>query len=175
MATALTETVTLAEYLSRTWHADREWVDGELRERNMGDGIHSVVQGFLIWFFRAHEEQWQVKARPELRVRVAANNFRIPDVLLKRIDTPFELIVTTPPLLCIEVLSPDDRMRDIVEKMEDYFRMGVPAVWVIDPRRRTAMMSTGGALEQVEVLTVPGTEIALSMAQIVREIDAETV
>lgn len=41
-----------------------------------------------------------------------------------------------PPTLAVEVLSPSDQHRDIVEKIELYLESGVPLVWVIDPDLR---------------------------------------
>ena len=41
---------------------------------------------------------------PELRVQVAAERFRVPDVVVLRSGAPVEAIVRVPPLLCIEVL-----------------------------------------------------------------------
>ena len=39
--------------------------------------------------------------------------------------------------LCIEVLSPNKRLRLIREKMREYFARGVRMVWIIDPEDRT--------------------------------------
>jgi Uma2 family endonuclease len=46
----------------------------------------------------------------------------------KLVDT-----VTEPPLLCVEVLSPDDRWSQTNSLISDYQAMGVPCVLVIDP------------------------------------------
>jgi len=54
--------------------------------------------------------------------------------------------VTTPPLLCVEVLSPDDRMVDMQGKIDDYLAMGVPAIWVVNPSSRKAFVVDRGAL-----------------------------
>jgi Uma2 family endonuclease len=35
-------------------------------------------------------------------------------------------------------LSPSDHSRDILDKVGEYLQAGVPLVWVIDPKRRTA-------------------------------------
>ena len=48
----------------------------------------------------------------------------------------FESIVTQAPLLCIEVLSPRDSLREMQERVNDYFHMGVEHVWVVDPLGR---------------------------------------
>jgi len=42
------------------------------------------------------------------------------------------------PDLAVEVLSPDDRAGEVLEKVGDWLNAGVKLVWVIDPRRRVA-------------------------------------
>jgi Uma2 family endonuclease len=53
---------------------------------------------------------------------------------------PEERIYTTPPFLCVEILSPDDRANRMQPRIADYFAMGVEHVWVIDPETRAAWM-----------------------------------
>ncbi len=72
--------VPLAEYLSTGYRPDREWVEGELRERRIGEGPHAVVQKFLAMFFGIREEMWSILALTEQRVQVAAERYRVPDV-----------------------------------------------------------------------------------------------
>ena len=43
-----------------------------------------------------------------------------------------------PPDLAVEVLSPDDRPRDVLEKVGEYLEVGTRLVWVLDYRKRTA-------------------------------------
>jgi Uma2 family endonuclease len=69
---------------------------------------------------------------------VRPTRFRIPDVCAIPLSDPLVEILRTPPLLCIEILSREDRMSEIQERVEDYLAMGVPAVWVIDPHRHLA-------------------------------------
>lgn len=78
-------------------------MDGEVRERNTGEGSHSVIQSFFIKHFGRWEEEWGIRVLPELRIQASATHFRVPDVLLMRSSDPFEEIVRTPPLLCIEI------------------------------------------------------------------------
>jgi Uma2 family endonuclease len=42
------------------------------------------------------------------------------------------------PDLAVEVLSPSDRRRDILEKVGEFLDAGTRLVWVIDPRQRSA-------------------------------------
>ena len=130
--------VPLNEYLQTSYSPDCDWIDGEVRERNMGEGPHSVLQAFFIMFFGARRKEWNVRVLPEQRVQTSATHFRIPDVCLARRDGPLEEIVRTPPLLCVEILSRNDAMSEMVQRIQDYFSMGVTAVWVIDPWNRKA-------------------------------------
>ena len=163
--------IPLSEYLRTSYSPDCEWLDGKVRERNMGEGSHAAVQSFFIKYFGRREEEWGIRVLPELRTQVSASRFRVPDVLLMRSSDPFEEIVRTPPLLCIEVLSPEDRMGDMQEKIEDYLAMGVAAIWVVNPLKRRAFVVTERGLVPVEELTVPGTPIRVAVPEVFRELD----
>ena len=168
---ATTTEVPLDVYLHTSYHPDREWVAGELKERNVGNRPHSIVQKFFMKFFLALEKEHHLLVYSELRTQVAASSYRIPDVLVLRDDDPFTAIVHTPPLLCIQILSPDDRMADLWEKIEDYSAMGVKAVWVVDPQRRRAFVLEDGALLPADRLTLPGTPITARTDEIFAELD----
>jgi Uma2 family endonuclease len=62
----------------------------------------------------------------------------VPDVCAFLDREPDEERFTTPPFLCIEVLSPEDRMPRALKVAKDYFQMGVPNVWIVDPYDRIA-------------------------------------
>jgi Uma2 family endonuclease len=113
----------------------------------------------------------QIRVFPELRVQTSETHYRIPDICVTRTSAPFEQIVRTPPLLCIEVLSPEDRMSDMQEKVDDYLQMGVEIVWVVDPRRRKASQTDGRSLQPVDVLTVPDTAIRIPVSEVFAELD----
>lgn len=53
-----------------------------------------------------------------------------------------------PPNLIVEILSPDDSWGDLMEKLEEYFNIGVEMVWIADPRRQ--MVFVYHSLTQVE-------------------------
>jgi Uma2 family endonuclease len=56
------------------------------------------------------------------------------------------------PELIIEIMSPEDRWSDVMEKLEEYFAIGVQVIWVADPRRQQVYVYR--SLTQVERLTV---------------------
>lgn len=99
---------TVREYLSTSWSPDREFVDGRIEERNLGEKEHSLIQRYLTVLFALKREDWKVEVFPELRTQIAARNFRVPDVLVLRAGVSFERYLTQPPLIAIEILSPED-------------------------------------------------------------------
>jgi hypothetical protein len=52
-----TTQISLNEYLQTSWRPDQEYVDGELRERNVGKTDHARVQALLVIWFGAHEQE----------------------------------------------------------------------------------------------------------------------
>lgn len=84
---------------------------------------------------------------------------------------PKDRIVRVPPQLCIEILSPDDRMIQMNEKIADYLRMGVRAVWVLDPLTRQAFVADDEGTRTVKALMYPGSGIELQVKTIFAELD----
>jgi Uma2 family endonuclease len=66
------------------------------------------------------------------------------------LQEPNEQLFVTPPLLVVEVLSPEDRMSRMYEKLEDYFAMGCGNIWILDPHRRKAYRYDGSAITEVQ-------------------------
>lgn len=154
-------------YLSSVYRPDCDYVDGEVLERNLGERDHSYIQAAIVSYFFSRRKSLRIEVYPEQRVQVRPNRFRIPDVCVILGGTK-ESIFTVPPFLCIEILSPEDRMTRVWERLHDYFEMGVPNVWIIDPQTRLAhIASPSGDLHRVtdtlrtadSVLEVPLSEI----------------
>src|SRR5580700_1710160 len=112
--------ISVEEYLSTSYRPDRDYVDGEVRERNVGEYPHSHLQTCLAIWFGSRRREWDIRVLVEQRVRVNARRFRIPDVCVLRRDQPIEPVFTQPPLVCIEILSKDDRLRDMQERVDEY-------------------------------------------------------
>lgn len=163
--------VPLKEYLRTSYEPDCEWIEGEIRERAMPDEFHSAIQQFFLAYFERMKRDLGVRVRPELRLRVAARRYRVPDVLLLPQAARLQAIPDTPPLLCIEVLSPDDRAGELQEKIKDYVRMKVGAIWVVDPRRREMFTADDGVMRPVEEFSLAEGRVRLSGAEIFAELD----
>jgi Uma2 family endonuclease len=164
---------TVREYLSTSWSPDREFVDGRIEERNLGEKEHSIIQRYLTVLFALKRAEWGVEVFPELRTQVAATNFRIPDVLVVRKGESFDRYLTHPPLIAIEILSPEDSLRKMQEKFTNYLRFGIANIWIVDPEPRLAYRYTDTGLEQVQTgeLTVPETPIRLVLSDLFAELD----
>jgi Uma2 family endonuclease len=52
-----------------------------------------------------------------------------------------------PPELVVEILSPDDRRGEAMEKLEEYLAMGVDLVWIVDPEFRCVLAYRGSLFE----------------------------
>jgi Uma2 family endonuclease len=171
MATAAL--ISLSEYLSNTYEPDCDYIDGELQERNVGERPHNAVQYILTERFNRNRREWNVIAFQEQRVHISAERYRVPDISVLRRTDPVDDIVQKAPLICIEVLSPEDRLHCMTERIEDYARMGVQHIWLIDPMTRHAWIATpDSSLQRIETeFTVPGTPIRLVLAEIFAELD----
>ena len=140
--------VSLEEYLHTIYHPDCDYVDGEVQERNLGEKDHSRAQGRIYRYLCAQYPRFADNVFAELRIRIRAKRYRIPDVCILGDDAPDEQVPTHPPVLCIEVLSPEDRMSRYLERVNDYFEMGVPACWIVDPAARRGWVATPGHLDE---------------------------
>ncbi|MGH9722661.1 MAG: Uma2 family endonuclease, partial [Bryobacteraceae bacterium] len=122
--------ISVEEYLSSTYDPDCEYVDGEIEERNVGEINHNDAQKRLMVYLAAREKKLGVYSIQEQRVQISPRRFRVPDVCILAGSKPAEQIVTTPPIVCIEVLSPEDRLPRTQRKIADYLEFGVRYVWV---------------------------------------------
>jgi Uma2 family endonuclease len=163
--------IALSEYLQTSYRPDREYVDGELQERNVGKSDHARVQALLTIWFGAHEDEWQIIVTTEQRVKVAASRVRIPDVTLVRPGGLNEDVLTVPPLCVIEILSPDDTYSKTWEKAQDYRRMGIENIWLIDPGTRSGQASTSNGWRETMDFEIPGTPIRLNLTDLFSKLD----
>jgi Uma2 family endonuclease len=165
--------IPVSEYLRTTYRPDRDYLEGELKERNMGEQPHALVQGLLYFIFRRNREEWGVRPLPEQRIQVTPERFRIPDITVLRNSDPLDPIVTFSPLVCIEVLSKDDTLGELQERVNDYAAMGVDDIWAFDPLKRIAYSCSVRGFQQPEdgFLRVVGTPIAVELKEVFAELD----
>jgi Uma2 family endonuclease len=160
--------VSVQEYLAASFRPDRDYVDGELQERNLGEQPHSLTQVNLTIFLGNRRTQWGIRVLTEQRVQVSAPRFRVPDVCVLPASAPRDPIVRQAPFLCIEILSPEDRVSLLNERLSDYFQMGVRYVWVLDPLTRRAFRYTPGEMHEVldGILRATDPDIEVPLAEV---------
>jgi Uma2 family endonuclease len=165
--------VSVREYLSTSYRPDCDYVDGRIEERNVGEYEHGFLQALLAQFFLNNGRAWGVRAVTDVRIQVNPTNFRVPDVLVLQRNAPKERILTHPPLLVIEILSPEDRLVRLQDRIDDYLGFGIENIWIIDPERRMARRATRTGLHVVETgeLSVPGTPIRVVLSELFAELD----
>jgi Uma2 family endonuclease len=165
--------LSIEEYLHTSYSPDADYVDGEIEERNLGEFEHARLQLLIGAFFAMHEKDWHIRGVIEQRIRIASSRVRVCDLALLRADAPRERVTTTPPLICIEILSPEDRLSRAKEVLADYFAMGVQNIWLIDPIRRAAFSFYADQLHVADPtnLTVPNTPIRLDLTEAFAAID----
>jgi Uma2 family endonuclease len=165
--------VTVAEYLKTSYRPDCDYVDGRIEERNVGEYDHGYLQTLLAVLFTNHRVAWDVRAVTDVRTQVSRSHFRVPDLSVLRADAPKEQILTHPPLIAIEILSPEDRLSRFQDRIDDYLAFGVENIWVLDPERRTAWIATRDGLHLVQngELTVPDTPIRVVLSELFAELD----
>ncbi|HUY94749.1 MAG TPA: Uma2 family endonuclease [Terracidiphilus sp.] len=165
--------VSVEEYLSTSYDPDCEYDDGVVVERNLGEIEHAFLQGLLTTLFNVHAESWGIYCLPEQRVQIKPRRFLVPDVCVVPLKAPWQRILTVPPLIVIEVLSPEDTLRRAEDKVREYLEFGVEHVWVIDPYARVAYRggSAGLELQASGELAVPETPIKVRIAELFEKLD----
>jgi len=165
--------ISVDEYLRTTYDPDCDYVDGEVIERNVGERPHSNLQSELVTYFRVRRRKLKTYAYVEQRVQVSKTRFRIPDVCVYVGDDPQDRIFHTPPFICIEILSPEDRVARTQERIDDYLTFGVSYVWVIDPETRRVWVHTSdGSCEAKDgILRTQNPELIVNLPEIFAGID----
>lgn len=147
MSTA--QLVSVGEYLHTSYEPDAEYVEGRIVYRAMPQLPHSEMQSFLDRTLYAVGKPLGYRVWPEQRLQTQPDRFRIPDLCVTK-GRPNEKTLTSPPFLCIEILSPEDRAVDVLAKVDEYLAFGVAYVWVIDPESRRGEIYAKTHSERVE-------------------------
>lgn len=168
MATQAIPLVSVQEYLKTVYEPDCDYVDGEVEERNVGEVDHSEIQSAVLSFFRGKAGEWGLRALTECRTQVAPTRFRVPDVTVLHAGQIAKRIIYEAPLLCVEVLSPEDTWKRLKVKVEDYRKFGVQNIWIFDPEEREVYRYDAKGFQKIEdsELTIAGTAVRISVAEI---------
>ncbi len=165
-------------YLWLTDHSRRlvEFTDGRVEELPMPTSTHQAILLFLYVLFREHLKPHGVVMVSALRMRIREGKFREPDILLlrDRSDPRYQDRYWLGADLVVEVVSPDDPQRDLVEKRADYAEGGIPEYWIVDPRDETVTVLAlrGGAYVEHGVFSRGDTATSPSLEGFTADVSA---
>lgn len=110
-----------------------EYWYGTAVRKSMPTILHSLIQRIIMTLLE--KAGWNTA--PEVRLKVVREAEPVPDVIA--VKGKFKgCYPTDAPELCIEILSPGDRLTRALEKARIYVSWGSQSVWIIDPEQRTA-------------------------------------
>jgi Uma2 family endonuclease len=137
-----------------------ELVDGELVERPMSKWSNYVagrIYNKVFTFAEEHKSGWtfpegaQYQCFPHApkMVRKADTSFvKLDRMTAAEAREPGYIMIV--PDLAVEVISPNDIVYELDEKLLDYQRAGFPLVWVVNPETRTVKVHRGdGSIQQL--------------------------
>jgi Uma2 family endonuclease len=142
--------VALSEYLNTSYRPDCDYLEGELLERHVGEWDHARLQALLSGWLFDREKSLGILVALSTRVQVKAGRFRVPDITVLAGPRPAGGIIMEPPFLCVEILSPSDRVVEMQERIHDYLDFGVRYVWLIDPRTGLTYVHTADGVYEVK-------------------------
>ncbi|WP_287127961.1 Uma2 family endonuclease [Candidatus Cyanaurora vandensis] len=134
--------LTFEEYLSYDDGTDThyEWVHGELYAMTPASWGHESIVAFLfVQLYLEIQRQglaWQVRQNG-VGVRTIQQRVRLPDLCVFEEQLSMAkreaAILTTPPLLAVEIVSPESVRRDYRTKRSEYATFEIPEYWIVDP------------------------------------------
>jgi len=173
MAYPVDTVISVEKYLSTVYKPECEYVDGELIKRNLGEAEHSAVQAAISALLGSNRREAGVHLFLALRVQVGPRKFRVPDIAVTTRKIP-RGVLREPPFLCIEILSPEDRMSRVEARIDDFLAFGVKYVWLVDPRRRKAWTYTSeGRRDATTVLSTSDPDLSLPLEEIFTALDED--
>jgi len=149
------------EYLATQYEHEPEWIDGEVVERSMPDWPHSKTQSDLASLIPRRHSGVSLWKGTELRVKISGRH-RVIDFCVFAGEEPKGRPPSGPPVIAVEILSPDDSMSKLIDKFQEYKSWGVKHVWLIDPDHKQ-FYTFDGELRPVPVLSLP--EYGISITQ----------
>ena len=162
------------DYLSMRFEWEPEYVHGELRERPMPDRVHGMIESRLAYLLIFLAKQHGMNAATNVRCRLAADVYRLPDVVLLH-NKPFEPIPTLPPIMITEILSRDDSMVGVEEKAAEYAEWGVKNIWLVNPWRRRLQVWNGDQFTTVSKCELPEFDWSCTIDDLMEGIPADAL
>ncbi|CAM3700449.1 Uma2 family endonuclease [Nocardiopsis rhodophaea] len=110
-----------------------ELVDGRLDVSPAPVFDHTRIEHRLAYHLEGcASEGFEVQSGPGVNFNSEGTHHRIPDVAVFRAEDCGRPYCTRPPLLAVEVVSPESVIRDTHTKRAEYERFGVESYWIIN-------------------------------------------
>jgi Uma2 family endonuclease len=149
---------------------NHEYWFGEAVPKPMATYLHGIFQGILLALLL--RRGW--RSATEVTLKISPDLELIPDVIATRrkVEGPYP---TMPVEICIEILSPDDRLKEVIEKAKKYLDWGVEYIWIVNPVERTAWMVTrehpNGIWIHPDGKLTAGQDTEISLTELFAEVD----
>jgi Uma2 family endonuclease len=151
---ASTTLLTVDQYLKMHFEEhEPEFACGELIDRPMPTVLHAWLTHLLS--MRLHTAGFCLIAA---RLRPVENVIRIPDLAVFR-DFPKERVPASPPMIIVEITSPDDLHEELLRKLQQYRAWGVEHIWVVEPRLKELHVFDTRGLREVDAFEIAGLRI----------------
>jgi Uma2 family endonuclease len=146
---------------------DSSLLDADVEERPGREKDNSLLLAALVFWFYQRQKELGIEVFMCQDIQVSAARRHTVELCVT-IGEPDEQVFTAPPRLCIEILSCFVPMARVLRKIADYLDFGVPCVWLIDPRRRQAIVYTATGFDWPEdgILRTQNPDIALPLAEL---------
>lgn len=163
--------ISLEEYLRTSYSPDREYRDGVLVERNAGTKSHAKLQGRLAHYISGRRTEWNIEIYVEMRIQARQGWYPIPDICVYLLPEPEGEVPDRPPFLWIEIISPDDKIKDVWDKAREAIKCGTPYVWIIDPNTFESELWTATGTTRITngTLRLPDSPIVIPLAEALEE------
>jgi Uma2 family endonuclease len=160
--TVTSQKMTLAEFLGYDDGTDKlyELENGKLIDISSESEINRRIAMFLVaYLFEEGTPAYQLTMKTELVVSGSRVSVRVPDLLVLSEELALELdgasrsivlMDMPPPLLVVEVVSPNQEKRDYRYKRTEYAARGIAEYWIVDPilQRVTVLEWVEGLYEE---------------------------
>ena len=133
------------QYLRSDFEPEHEFIDGVLVSKGLPGVLHSRLQALLTFFLGSQEKQLGFEVYPELRIRIRARVYRVPDLAVF-VEPPNGEVPTNAPHITFEILSETETMEELSAKVKDHHRMGVQMVVVANPHRKEVFVAGSDGL-----------------------------
>lgn len=143
MVQTVTKTYSFEDYLNYRDDSDfkYELFNGKLIQMPPASGLHAEILRLIYDILKAEIQRLQLDRVVQpgtVGVRTGIRKSRIPDILVmtetqrQLLRTLPSAILEEPPVLVVEIVSPNNPEDDYRYKRSEYAALGIPEYWIID-------------------------------------------